>query len=70
MVHTDLHTAFDTVRPVLLLTSREGNHGIKMCQRSSGKMLTKAINVGAAAAAAGWRGGGNPTEPGSVKTFL
>lgn len=30
-------------------------------------MLTKAINAGAAA---GWRGGGNPTEPESVKTFL
>lgn len=31
-------------------------------------MLTQAINVGAADAA--WRGGGNPTEAESVKTFL
>lgn len=47
-----------------------GVRWMKKCVGSSGETLTKAINVGAAAAAAAWRGGGNPTEPESVKTLL
>lgn len=64
----DLHTAVDKERPDIIVDGQSGHPLDKNVSEWWGKMLTKAINVGGAATA--WGGGGNPTEPESVKTFL